>query len=402
MPSWWVESTTCARAGTPPARPNSAEHIVRSLFDTGASKSEAFAAACLCPRGIATAMSWINGYDEDGGVSVATGAPAPSLVSDADQEVRDMLEGMGFPRDQVVRALRENVSRDVEVLLEWLTLQVSSVAEDAQPVLPGQENVPDIFPVEDMPAYFREQALEAARQRGNYVDVERMLLDAANTWGLRNYLLSLGYAEDLAMQVARETNNRRSAAYLAGLLSSGLQTASAPAPLARAPSQLSHVAISPTSFGQSPSWTYTNAMWSSMSVLRKALSLMRSSATGHPLTARMMFDLQASLPYDNACFEGWASVYGARLLVEAASIYEVTHVPILICNFQHFKTVYWRHAPALTINEQSHLCPDLLLCAPLQQWHLSDFACLFKTNGEYQYLSGLYSACLHLAVVVWS
>lgn len=72
-----------------------------------------------------------------------------------------------------------------------------------------------------------------------------------------------------------------------------------------------------------PLWEDTQQLQSSLSALHRAIELMRSSSERHPLIARTLYDMSTSLPHDNSAFEGFCVVYGTKLLVEAARLYEV-------------------------------------------------------------------------------
>jgi hypothetical protein len=289
--------------------------VARTLYDGGLAAAVCFAAATVTGAGVSAALQWISGSTPVGVAALATPV-LPTPISPGDP-VRNLLAELGCSAADVSRALEANVSRDVSVLFEWILCNPLATAGESKPCVPsefsGDVDEFELFPVDGVPSEFMDRYVSSVlERRPDVFDVDKARLEAANTWHLKVHLIGLGYSEHVAMLGARQANNRR-AAELVALAEAG--------PPPSQPRPVASPALTPGL--PSPVFRDNDKVQSSLSSLVRALGVMRQSGANHPLVARILYDAMESLPFDNCAFEGFAVVYGCRLLIETAAVYEV-------------------------------------------------------------------------------
>lgn len=118
---------------------------------------------------------------------------------------------MGFPFGAINHALSLYGTRDIGTLAGILT---GAVDAPVDLVVVDPDLAPDVFPLEDTPDWFVTRWVSTSIDHGNF-DVESAKFSAANTWGLRRYLLAEGFDFNVAMKAAKESTTRAEALNMA-------------------------------------------------------------------------------------------------------------------------------------------------------------------------------------------
>lgn len=348
FPSWWINPrSNTVHAGIGVQRGPAKALIARTLYDGGHSVAVSCAAACLTSSGLSAALHWISGSVPVELHGLSTPVLPAQLTSD--DPVRSMLAELGCTPADISRAYEANVSRDVSVLFDWIVCNPGTGAAEPTAAVPsdfsGDVDEFEVFPVDGVPSDFMDRYVGGIlERRPEGFDIEKVRLEAANTWYLKVHLVGLGYNEHVAMLGARQANNRR-AAEMVALAEAG------PPPNRRRTSDTPFASPDPPT----PGFRGNDAMQSSLSSLLRALGVMKQSGANHPLIARILYDAMESLPFENCAFEGFAVVYGCRLLLEAAAIYEVgTHSSCLFV----LTTCLPSFLAATVWSEECRACPD--------------------------------------------
>ena len=379
FPEWWKPkavtdgSETAAERGIKVDKTAGMEQLVRMLIAQEVEPVVALAAAVLCPLGVPTALAWIRGTrlaspDSKKERRDSEGSATSDAVVDPEQDIRMKLIDFGCTPSLVDRALGENVSRDPDLLLQWIFSfqddHEQKEADEAAALAAGGGGVSETFDADVVPEAFREQYVTEAMDRGE-MDIEGLLKAAVRIWHLKMFLLDLGFPDDVAAQVAGQTETRAAAEAMARGLApdvlppareehvSGASSISGmggvfvdipglPLQFPMQPALRRDGSTGSASGGAgssiindltpyagnsgdlTPTARKHDDLNSSLGVLQRAVGIMRVLSSGHPLIARTLYDMCDSLPLDNVSFEGWSVVFGAKLLVEAATLYEVT------------------------------------------------------------------------------